>query len=267
MFEVALIGAGTMGQAMLSAWLDSGALAQSDIVISEKDEVRRGEVAGRYGVAQAETVAAAAAGSRVVVLAVKPQDSEPVLGELAGALEAGATLVSIAAGLTIAYIRDKVGAAPTVVRVMPNMAAQVRASVSAFSVDAGEKSAARERVVDLLSAFGQTVEVDEGLMNMVTAVSGSGPAYFFLMVEALEEAGVIGGLDRATASMLARETLWGAAKVLQETGRRAGELREAVSSPGGTTLAALGEFERSGFEDMMRAAVEAASKRAGELAR
>jgi pyrroline-5-carboxylate reductase len=252
---------------MLQAWLGSGTLDRDQIVITEKDAEKRDSVGGRYGVATSDEIARAAADADIVVLAVKPQDADAVLGELSGSLEPGAVLMSIAAGLTIAFIRGRIGDGPMVVRVMPNMAASVGASVSAFAIDPGEGVLDRGRIAGLLEAFGETVEVEESQMNLVTALSGSGPAYFFLMVEALEKAGAGLGMPTETARLLARETLWGAARVLKETGRDAGELREAVSSPGGTTLAALAELERLGFVDAVRDAVEAASTRAGELAK
>lgn len=267
MSVVALIGAGAMGQAMLQAWIDSGVLKPGEVVVSEKDDVKRGELSARLGVKEAETNEAAAAGSDVVVLAVKPQDSGAVLESVAPSLGPDTVVVSIAAGLTLQSIRSAVGAGPSIVRVMPNMGAQVRSSISAYAVDEGERVFDRSIVAGLLESIGETVEVPEESMNLVTALSGSGPAYFFLFVEALEQAGIAQGLPVDVARTLARETLWGAAKVLKETGREAAELRQAVSSPGGTTLAALAELDKAGFAGLVNRAVDAARIRAGELAR
>jgi len=147
------------------------------------------------------------------------------------------------------------------------MGARVRASISAFTVDEGTGEFGRALVTGLLDAIGETVEVPEESLDLVTAVSGSGPAYFFLLVEALARAGTEQGLPPETAEVLAGETLWGAARVLRETGADAAELRRAVSSPGGTTLAALDEFEKADFTGLVNRAVEAARLRAGELAR
>lgn len=267
MAKVALIGAGNMGGAMLNGWLAQGTLEAADVLVSEKLPDKAQPLANRHGVALADSVKEAAAASRILVLAVKPQDSAAVLEEVAQAgFKSDRTLISIAAGLTIAGIRKYVGGEPTVVRVMPNMAALVGAAVSAFAVDRGSGDFDRVEVEELLSAIGETVEVEEAQMNLVTAVSGSGPAYFFLMVEALQEAAVDLGLPEDVARLLARETLWGAAKVLHETGREADEMRLAVSSPGGTTVAALAVLEEESLRESMRKAVLAATNRAGELA-
>lgn len=267
MSDICLIGAGKMGEAMLNAWIGSDKVDPGGVVICERDEARRAEVAQRYGVSQAETGEAGASGARIVVLAVKPQDSKSVLDSIKDELGADSILMSIAAGLTISSIRRSVGGEPSVIRVMPNIGAHVSASISAYTVDDGAAGLDVEGAIGLLEAIGESVEVPEESMNLVTAISGSGPAYFFLMVEALERVGVAHGLDDEVARALARESLWGAARVLKETGREAAELREAVSSPGGTTLAALGVFEEGGFMQLVKEAVVAARIRAGELAR
>ena len=265
MYEVALIGAGNMGEAMLKGWLESGLLKTSDIAVSERDGARARLIKERYRVESEILITSAAAEARTVVVAVKPQDSGLVLHEIAGAVDNEKTVLSIVAGLSLGAIRDRLGPEPSLVRAMPNLAARVRAAVTAYAVDEGTGRLHRETVKDLLGVIGEVVEVDESYMDLVTALSGSGPAYFFLLVEALEDAGVKRGLTREISSRLARETLWGAAKTLKETGIEAGELRVAVSSPGGTTLAALEELESSGFEKAIDNAVGAASKRAAEL--
>ncbi len=265
MREVALIGAGNMGAAMLRGWLESGALAPGQVLITDRDADRSATVADDLGVEVAADNSSAASGARMLFLAVKPQDAPEALDEISGGISAEQVLVSIAAGLTIGSIRKRIGKEPSVVRVMPNMGAQVGAAVSAYALDAGPGGFEFSDVVRLLEGFGEAVQVPEEQMDLVTAMSGSGPAYFFLMVEALERAGLERGMDQDVARLLARETLWGAANVLKRTGREAAELREAVSSPGGTTLAALAEMERAGFMSMIDGAVAAARRRAGEL--
>jgi pyrroline-5-carboxylate reductase len=150
---------------------------------------------------------------------------------------------------------------------MPNLAAQVRAAASGYAIEAGAGEFDIAGVKELLEAIGEAEEVDEKWMDLVTAVSGSGPAYFFYLTEALENAAVEQGLPEDVARKLARETLWGAAKTVKETGADPAELRKAVSSPGGTTLAALSEMDSAGFMDIIEKAVDAARRRAGELAR
>ncbi|MBU1672084.1 MAG: pyrroline-5-carboxylate reductase [Actinobacteria bacterium] len=265
MAEVALIGAGNMGAAMLRGWLESGALTREQVVIADRDADRGETVARDLGVELATDGAGAVSGARIVFLAVKPQDAPAALEDISGSMSARKVLVSIAAGLTIGAIRKRLGEGPSVVRVMPNMGAQVGSAASGYTLDPGPEGFEFDDVIRLLEAFGVAVQVPEEQMDLVTALSGSGPAYFFLMVEALEEAGRSRGMDPYVARLLARETLWGAAGVLKKTEREAAELRQAVSSPGGTTLAALGEMERAGFVQMIDRAVEAARKRAGEL--
>lgn len=250
---------------MLKGWVGSGVMRPDEIAVTDRDRPRAKALASEYGAVEAAD-AGEAAGAATVVLAVKPQDSGGALEEIAGGLTAGKTLVSIVAGLTVATMRGKVGGAPTIVRVMPNMGALAGASVSAYCIARGEGGFDPAEVVGMLEAIGPATEVEESELDLVTAVSGSGPAYFFLLTEALERAAVDGGMDPSTARLLAEGTLWGAAKVLMESGRGAGDLREAVSSPGGTTLAALGVMRDEGFTELISRAVEAARKRAGELA-
>ncbi len=265
MEKVSLLGAGNMGSAMLNSWLDTGTLEAGSVRVSDKDVSKAETLAGSTGASIAESNEDAAGWADVVVLAVKPQDSPAVLEEIAGSLDTDKVVVSIVAGLTVEGIRRRIGSGPSVVRVMPNMGAQVGAAVSAYALDPGEAGFDRELPVRLLEAVGEVVEVEEGWLDLVTAVSGSGPAYFFAMVEALEKAAVGQGMPEDVARVLARETLWGAARVLKETGRDADELRRAVSSPGGTTLAALEILDAEGFTEAVARAVEAARKRAGEL--
>lgn len=264
MSEVALIGSGNMGQALIRGWLESGALEPSEIVICEPHEGTRDHVKIEYGVHRTASAREAAETADLVFLAVKPPDSLDILEQLAGVMRGSSALVSIVAGLRIETIRDILGPVPSVVRVMPNMGAAAGASMSAYAVSEGEGQLTGFFVV-LLESVGEVARVDEEHLDLVTAVSGSGPAYFFMMVEALEEAGASRGLPRQVARKLSRQTLWGAASVLKESGRDASELREAVSSPGGTTLAALEILERKGLREALDQAVEAARNRAGEL--
>lgn len=264
MYQVGVIGAGNMGRAMVGAWIDSETLEAGDVIVTDRDTAKVEEASEAFGVRGGSIEEASGAG--VVLLAVKPQDAGAVLDSLEGNMRAGQVLLSIAAGLTIASIRRRIGAAPSIVRVMPNMAAKVRSAVSGYAVDAGEGEFREREVTSLLMAVGDAVKVEEDLMNLVTAISGSGPAYFFYLTEALEEAAIEMGMDARVASTLARGTLWGAARTVRDTGSEPGDLRKAVSSPGGTTLAALSEMDSSGFTEMMKRAVEAAALRAAELA-
>lgn len=264
MYRVGLVGAGNMGRAMMGAWIESGTLKSDEIIVSDKDPEKLAAAADSFKVETGEIEDVTS--SNIVILAVKPQDSAGVLSHFKGHLGPSQTLLSIAAGLTISTLRDAGGPAPAVVRVMPNMGAMVRAAVSGYAVELGEGEFDADSVTTLLCAIGEAVEVGEDMMNLVTAVSGSGPAYFFYLTEALEEAAIAAGMSEDVARLLARETLWGAAKTIKEKGADPGELRRAVSSPGGTTLAALSEMDAAGFRKIIADAVTAAERRAGELA-
>lgn len=263
---VGVIGAGNMGRAMIGAWIGSGTLKSDEVAVIDKDLEKVILLEEEMGVKVAGSIRELVSEAVTVVLAVKPQDSAGVLSELKGNIVSSQVLVSIAAGLTIGSIRQSLGDELCVVRVMPNMGAMVRAAASGYAVSLGATECDVEGIRRLLTAIGEAVEVDEGLMDLVTAVSGSGPAYFFFLTEALENAAIEMGMPGDVASLLARETLWGAAKTVKETGREPGDLRRAVSSPGGTTLAALQEMDSKGFMGMIASAVDAARRRAGELA-
>lgn len=265
MYRVGLIGTGNMGQAMLRAWIDSDTLKPSEIIVTDREPEKAADAVESFRVAGGTLEEVGR--SEVVVLAVKPQDSDAVLSGLAGVMNGSQALLSIAAGLTIGSIRKRIGGNPAIVRVMPNLAAQVRAAASGYAVEAGAGDFDTAGIRKLLEAIGEAEEVDEKWMDLVTAVSGSGPAYFFYLTELLERAAVEQGLPEDVARKLARETLWGAAKTIKETGAEPADLRKAVSSPGGTTLAALTEMDTSGFADIIARAVDAARRRAGELAR
>lgn len=265
MYEVSLLGVGNMGEALLRGWLRSNLLNPSEVVVADRDQRKLSTVARKYGIEASAGVREAVSLSRTVVLAVKPQDSGQLLIDISEETGVGRVVISVIAGLTLETMRGRLGPGPSIVRVMPNMAAGVGAAVSAYAVEPGPGEFDRVEVRALLESVGEALEVKEEQIDLVTALSGSGPAYFFYMVEALEKAGLQGGLSPEKAELLARETLWGAAKVLRETGRTASEHREAVSSPGGTTLAALEEMKKARFEQIVISAVEAARKRAGEL--
>lgn len=265
MNKVGLIGVGNMGEAMLRGWLSSGFLDKSNIIACEKNTDKRKSIADRYSIQVLESPRSTAELVDVVVLAVKPQDSKEVLEEIADSLDERKCLISIAAGLSIGSIRKIIGMSACVVRVMPNICARSLASVSAYSVSTGEYKSSLEDVERLLGAFGEALEVAEEQMNLITAVSGSGPAYFFYLTEVLEDAAVSLGLDREAAALLARETLWGAGKLMKESGLSPLDLRMAVSSPGGTTVAAIGELENGKFSELLRKAVFKAMARAKEL--
>ena len=211
----------------------------------------------------------AATGTRVIILAVKPQVLQEVavaLGDLVA--EHQPLLVSVAAGVTAASIERWIGGQPSLVRVMPNTPALVGAGISTLCANSKVSADQRELAETIMSAVGQTVWVeDESLMDIVTAVSGSGPAYFFYVMQAINDAAVSGGLDAETARMLTLETALGAARLALESAEDPGTLQKRVTSPGGTTEAAINVLDSSGVNKAFQNAVSAASTRGGELAK
>lgn len=254
-----------MGEAMLSGWLDAMILEKEDIIVCEKLDEMRSYLSEKYSVETGKSVVETASQAQYCVLAVKPRDAAAVLHEIAEAEEQPAALISIVAGLSISLIRKNIGERIPVVRVMPNMGARMRCSISAYAVDANGGSLSEAEIEGFLGGIGEAVKVEEKFMNLVTAVSGSGPAYFFYLAEALEQAAVDQGMPGDLAVRLAEDTLYGSGVVLKRTDMSASELREAVSSPGGTTVAGLKKFDELGFKQMVGAVVQAAAKRAGEL--
>jgi pyrroline-5-carboxylate reductase len=261
--RTAVIGAGVMGETLLAGLIRAGRGAES-IVVVEKRAERAAELAERYAVEVVADVAAAAAAD-TVLLVVKPQDMADVLGEIGPALRPGQLLVSLAAGITTAFVESHVPDGVAVVRVMPNTPALVDEGMAALSPGTHCDDTHLAEAESLMASVGKVVQVPEKLQDAVTAISGSGPAYVFFVVEAMIEAGVHLGLPRTTAHELAVQTLVGSAAMLRETGEHPAVLREQVTSPGGTTAAALRELEVHGVRAAFLAALEAARDRSRQL--
>ncbi|MEO3937949.1 pyrroline-5-carboxylate reductase [Dermatophilaceae bacterium Soc4.6] len=260
----AIFGAGVMGETLLSGLLRSGRPAD-ELVITERRPDHAAMLQERYGVRVLDNADAADAAT-VLVLVVKPQDMDGLLAEVHDRVRPGDLVVSLAAGITTAFLEERLPEGSSVVRVMPNTPALVDQGMAAISPGRHCTPEHLAQARALLESCGRVVEVVEKHQDAVTAISGSGPAYIFYVVEAMVEAGVVLGLPRATASELVVQTLFGAATMLKETGEHPTVLRERVSSPGGTTVAALRQLDdhrvRAAFID----AIEAASRRSHELA-
>ncbi len=261
---VGLLGVGKLGEALLSGLLRSGTPA-GRLLAAERSAERAAEIAQRYGVAS-PTPEQAAAGADVVLLAVKPQDMRTLLGEVAPHLRPGTLVVSMAAGIPTSLVEQLVPAGTPVVRVMTNTPVFVDEAMSAISAGSHATGAHLQVVEDLLGPVGKVVRVPESQQDAVTALSGSGPAYFFFLVEAMIDAGILLGLPRAVAAELIVQTAVGSARMLRESGEHPVLLREAVTSPGGTTIAAIRTMEDHGVRAAMLAAIEAAHDRSRELA-
>ncbi len=285
MARIAIIGGGSIGEALLSGLLRAGRQVK-DLVVAERMPERAKYLADSYSVL-VTSVTEAVENATFVVVAVKPADVESVMGELARAAavaevdSAEQVFVTVAAGITITYFESKLPAGTPVVRAMPNAAALVGAGVTALAKGRFVTPPQLEEVSALFDSVGGVLIVPESQMDAVTALSGSGPAYFFLMVEALVDAGVAAGLSRQVATDLTAQTMAGSAAMLLERmdSGRAGEgealgmpadasaaqLRATITSPGGTTAAALRELERGGLRVAVDAAVQAAKRRSEQL--
>ena len=262
--KVAVVGAGIMGEALIAALISSG-INPELITISEKRADRSEELIVKYAIKQAP-LATNVAAADALLLVVKPQDMAAVLEEIKGSINPSAVVISFAAGKTISFISNTLGTDNPVVRVMPNTPTLVGAGMAAASVGAGVTDAHKQFVLGFLAATGKVIEVSEDLQDAVTATSGSGPAYFFAFVEAMISGAKDLGLSEKDATTLTVQTIIGAAKLLAESGKSATTLRENVTSPNGTTAAALASFGSSEMNSMVAKAMKAASDRSQELA-
>jgi pyrroline-5-carboxylate reductase len=262
--RTAVIGAGNMGEALIAGLIAYGE-TPADIAVCEKRPERAAELVSRYGISIVE-IADSVRNADAVLLVVKPQDMAAVLAEVGAAIDPAAVVVSFAAGKKIEFISANLAKANSVIRVMPNTATMVGAGMAAISLGAGVTAAQREFVAGFLSKSGQVVEVTEDLQDAVTATSGSGPAYYFAFAEAMVAGAQELGLSEDVATALTVQTLIGAAKLLAESGKSATELRENVTSPNGTTAAALASFSDGELAKLVAKSMKAARDRSIELA-
>lgn len=263
--KIGIIGCGNMGEAILSRL--SNILEKSvSIMVSEFDAKRRDYIQSKYKMIVEIDNNEVVKFADVIILAVKPKDLEAVLrGEVCCGASKGKLLISIAAGITTKYIESIVGEDVPVIRIMPNMGATIGESVSSISPGSAVKPKHMELAKEIFLTIGDIVEVDEGLIDAVTAVSGSGPAYFFYTIEALIEAGCAAGLKEDVAKRLVLKTALGSAKLLEILKEPPAVLRSRVTSKGGTTEAAIKVFESKKFKNIIKAAVKAARMRSKEL--
>lgn len=261
--RIGVIGAGVMGEALIAALIRSGT-NPNQILFAEKRDERAQELTDKYLVSRGN-VSELAQNSSIILLVVKPQDMQSTLTELAPDLNEEALLISFAAGKTIETISSGIGKANPIVRVMPNTPALIGEGASGYSIAPGVNQEQRDFVTSFLSALGKAIEVPESLQDSVTATSGSGPAYFFAFVEAMIEGAIALGLSREAASELTIQTFIGAAELLKQSGETPRALREKVTSPKGTTAAALASFEDSNLNSVVARAMKAAADRSEEL--
>ena len=263
--KLSFIGGGKMAESIVHGVLSGNIAAPSDIAVGEPVAERRAFLKGEFGVSPVADNLEAASGADLVVLAVKPQDLGPVLSQLKGSLGAGQAALSIVAGARMSTLSQGLSHG-AVVRVMPNTPAQVGSGMTLWTCSSGVSDGQREMTKAVLSSFGEQIYVsDEKYMDMATALSASGPAYVFLFIEALIDAGVYVGMPRDMARTLALQTVFGSARLVMETGRHPAELKDMVVSPGGTTAEALRVLEEQGVPAAIVAAVDAAFKKSVQL--
>ncbi|QZZ22045.1 pyrroline-5-carboxylate reductase [Leptothermofonsia sichuanensis E412] len=266
--KFSLIGGGVMGEALLSRLLARGIYAPQEVLVSEPRADRRSLLAERYNVQVTDDNRETTA-TDVLMLAIKPQVFEQVVAELAVSsqpVEAQRLIISILAGTPLSKLEPAFAGLP-VIRAMPNTPATVGAGMTAIAPGSHVQPQHLELARRIFQAVGEVVEVPESLMDAVTGLSGSGPGFVAVMVEALTDGGVAAGLPRAIAAKLALQTVKGTAQLLQETGLHPGELKDQVTSPGGTTIAGIAHLERAGFRSALIEAVRAAYGRSQELGR
>ena len=264
--KICFIGAGNMGEALISGLACAGATATENIICTDINEAKLETIAGKYKVRTTTDNVEAIKGSDIIIYAVKPQILASVLKETADSLDMKKLIISIAAGVPLAAIESSLNKDLRLVRVMPNIAAFVKESATAI---AAGKNASQDDI-DLAKAIfdsvGNSVFIEENiLMDAITGLSGSGPAYIFLIVDALADAGVKMGLSRDDALFLSSQTVLGAAKLLLDTKEHPGQLKDRVTSPGGTAIAGIHTLEKGGLRTTLINAVEAATTRSKEL--
>jgi len=266
--NIAFIGGGNMARSLIGGLVAAGTPSRT-ISVSDPQAELRNNLQEDFGINVHADNISAATGARVIVLAVKPQVLQEVVAPLGTLVsEHQALLVSIAAGITAPSIERWAGGQPALVRVMPNTPALVGAGISALYANENVDEDQRKLAETIMSAVGKTVWIeDESLMDTVTAVSGSGPAYFFYVMQGINDAAVNNGLDAETARLLTLETALGAARLALESTEEPGTLQKRVTSPGGTTEAAINVLDSSGVSDAFQNAVSAACARGGELAK
>jgi len=263
--KIGFVGGGNMAGALIKGLLHSGTMTAAQIQASDVREERLVELANEHGIVTTKDNAKLAEWADVIVLAVKPQVIDKVIGPLGKSLSPNALVISIAAGVPIESIEARLPRGARVIRTMPNTAAIALAGATAIA--AGTHASEDDIIIarQLFEATGRVVVLDETLLDAVTGLSGSGPAYIMLIIEALADGGVKVGLHRETALLLAAQTVYGSAKLLLETGEHPGRLKDMVTSPGGTAIAGLHTLEAGGLRTTLINAVENATRRSIEL--
>jgi pyrroline-5-carboxylate reductase len=264
--KIGFIGSGNMGEAMISGLIDSGTSRPDHIICSDIREDLLEEIKGKFGIQVSTSNIEVATAADIVILAIKPQIMVPVLREIKECLDMSKVVISIAAGVPLAAIETCLDKKLRLIRVMPNVAVSVREGAAAIAAGENTYKEDIDLAMAIFNSVGKSIFLKENnLMDAITGLSGSGPAYIFLIVDALADAGVRVGLARKDARLLASQTILGAAKMLIETGEHPGALKDSVTSPGGTAIAGLHTLEMGGLRTTLINAVQAATQRSVEL--
>ncbi|MGB3765046.1 MAG: pyrroline-5-carboxylate reductase [Phormidesmis sp.] len=263
--RLGIIGGGVMGEALLSRLLSQGLYAPNEVLLGEPSPERRQVLSEQHSIQTSAVNREVIEASRIILLAVKPQIFELVAKDFAAARsEAPPLVISILAGITLAKLEEAIPDSP-VVRAMPNTPSTVGAGMTAIALGSKAGSEHGELAMEMFAAVGEVVQVSEGMMDAVTGLSGSGPGYVSIVIEALADGGVAAGLPRAIANQLAVQTVLGTAQLVQKTGIHPAELKDRVTSPGGTTIAGIACLEELGLRSSLIEAVRVASSRSREL--
>ena len=258
--KIGFIGCGNMARAMIGGLIASGALRPEEIIVSNHTRPKLDAAKAEFGVSVTQDNREAASESEILVLAVKPQYCAEVIAEISASVPKSSVVVTLMPGKTLAKLAELFGRPLAVIRTMPNTPALVREGMTALCPNSLVSEAQLAEVKRLFGSFGRAEVVSEPVMDAVVAVSGSSPAYVFLMIEAMADAAVAGGMKRAQAYEFAAQAVYGSAKMVLETGKHPGELKDMVCSPAGTTIEAVAALERDGFRsaviDAMRACME-----------
>jgi len=265
--KIGIIGFGNMGEAILKSLLDKGVAQKPNTYVSDSDQGRALYARSKYAANHSKTNKELLASVDIVILAIKPQDLKALSSEISKDLRPNTLVISILAGVSTKKLESLFKGKPHIIRVMPNMPAKVGFGVSAISAGKHAGDQDKKNAAVIFRAVGDVIELDEELMNAVTAISGSGPAYFFYLVELLIRAGVSYGLSFDLAKTLAMKTFQGSARLMESLNEEPEFLRKKITSKGGTTEAAFKVFEKRKFEDVFMAAISAAAKRSKELSR
>lgn len=260
-----IIGVGNMGSALLGGITENNTIQKDKISIYDIDESLLTSRSDEYGVEKTSSLKEIVNQCKNILLAVKPQVISDVLSEISPYIKKDQQLISIAAGIKISFIEEIIGKSIGIIRVMPNTPALVGEGASAFTCNSQVSEEMVNLVKSILESVGEVIEIDEKLLDAVTGLSGSGPAYIFIIIEALSDGGVKMGLSRDAALKLAAQTVLGAARMVLDTKKHPGELKDMVTSPGGTTIAALHDLEKGNLRATLIKAVETATKRSIEL--